>query len=156
MLLERQSKLESIIALLLLRVIASLLELFIAISSFLFPHTFTAKGRRFFVSCVLKSWLCINNAWVGKTINGFLRWMVWFSTVKLVQRALSWVVWKSLSITGACESWEQSTRYWEGLKKEKAQSANKVPCQQAVARNGPMLASISQGKVEVIPSGPSI
>lgn len=159
MLLERHSKLERIIALLLLRVIASLLELFTAISSFLFPHTFTANGSRFFVLYVLKSCLLlsrISNTWVGKTINGFLRWMVWFSIVKLVQGALSWAVRKSLSITGAWESWEQSGHYWERLKKEKAESINKVPCRQAVARNGPILASLSQGKAEVIPSGLSI
>lgn len=53
MLLERHSKLERIIALLLLRVIASLLELFTAISSFLFPHTFTVNDSRFFVLYVL-------------------------------------------------------------------------------------------------------
>lgn len=48
MLLERQSKLESIMALLLPRVIASLLKSNIAISSF-FPHTFPAKDNISFV-----------------------------------------------------------------------------------------------------------
>lgn len=71
-------------------------------------------------------------------------------------RSSVWVVRKSLSITGAWESWEQSAHYWERLKKEKAHSSNKVPSRQAVARNGPTLASISQGKVEVMTSGLSI
>lgn len=53
------------------------------------------------------------------------------------------------------ENWEQPAHYWEKLKKEKAQSASKVMHQQAVARNG-LLASMSQGKVEVIPWGLSV
>lgn len=61
MLLERQSKLESIMALLLPRVIASLLKSFIAVSSFFFPHTFTAKGNMSFVFYVLKYWLLLNS-----------------------------------------------------------------------------------------------
>lgn len=61
MLLETQSKLESIMALLLPRVIVSLLESFIAISSFFFPHTFTAKGNLSLVFYVLKSWFLLNS-----------------------------------------------------------------------------------------------
>lgn len=71
MFLERQSKLQSIIALLLLRLIALLFELFIAVSSL--PSHFYCKRHQVF--CVLKSRLLlksISNASVGKTINGFV------------------------------------------------------------------------------------
>jgi len=43
----------------------------------------------------------ISSTYVGKTMNGFLWFMVCFSTVKLVRRALSCVLQKSLTITGA-------------------------------------------------------